>query len=66
MILDNLFSKRQGYVKARDAIQFEGLDDSTKNILWSAIYEFFWKKSLVDLNLEEIRKNFLTFFGLIF
>ena len=23
---------------------------------------FFWKKSLVDLNLEEIRKNFLTFF----
>jgi len=62
MILDNLFSKRQGYVKARDAIQFEGLDDSTKNILWSAIYEFFWKKSLVDPNLEKIRKNFLTFF----
>jgi len=62
MILDNLFSKRQGYVKVRDFIQFEELDDSTKNILWSAIYEFFWKESDNNSILKDIRDTFVFIF----
>jgi AbiJ N-terminal domain 4 len=34
-----LFSKRHGYVKVRDCIQFESIDEVTRNHLWSIYYE---------------------------
>jgi len=34
-----LFSQRKGYIKAKDVIQIEFLDEPTKNLLWSCLYE---------------------------
>jgi len=33
-----LFSKRHGYIKVRDCIQFESIDEATRNHLWSIYY----------------------------
>lgn len=39
-----LFSRRKGYKKVRDLIQIESLDVSSKNLLWTLLYEEILRK----------------------
>ena len=39
-----LFSRRKGYKKVRDLIQIESLNASSKNFLWTLLYEEILKK----------------------
>ena len=43
-----LFSYRQGYKKLRDAIQIDSVDEATRNLLWSALCEFYWNRISVE------------------
>jgi hypothetical protein len=37
-----LFSYRKGIKKVREAVQLSSLDEVTRNLLWSALCEFYW------------------------
>jgi hypothetical protein len=39
-----LFSRRKGYIKARDEIQVESLDESTKNRIWTFLIEHIFSR----------------------
>ena len=34
-----LFSRRKGYLKAREVLQVDSIDDKTRNHLWTVVYE---------------------------
>lgn len=56
-----LFSYRKGLKKLREAAQLESVDEETRNLLWSALCEFYWNS--VDTEYVQFHGNTGRFYG---
>ena len=56
-----LFSYRKGLKKFLEIVQIESVDEKTRNLLWSALCEFYWNQ--VDVEHVEFRGSTGRFYG---
>ncbi len=53
-----LFTRRKGYIKARDVLQVESLEDTTKNQIWTVLHEnIFRRYSIGGINQYTLGSN---------
>ncbi len=52
------FSQRHGYKPARDAVQFESMDDGLRNSLWNALHEYYLGPRLTQAVCKKLWTDF--------